>query len=233
LVARDALSVGAPADAVVRAQRAPSRELWADSLPEQARVLAMLLLYEDASRWARVEAVVARAAEAAVLLPPQERYLLTATAWLLDVGSAADVLSSGVAVGFPPLDGARYLWEHHWPRLLVDLVAQRFGSAHVAAALDLGAQLAVFDDLDACEGALADALTWAEATVGRHGGVLTVGERLREVAEHGDLDNPRACADREAVVRAAAARTEARLRCHARASRSDVVQQQRVAYSYA
>jgi len=231
-VTRRALAVGASTAASVRTPHTETQELVMQSLPEQARALAMLLLREDGPRWDRAAAVVARSATAAVLLPVHQRCLLTATAWLLDVGSAADVLSSGGSVaGFPPLDGARYLCEHDWPRSLVDLVAQHGGSAQVAAALGLSAQLSVFDDTAGRQSALADALTWADATVGRHGGVLTVGERLREVGERDHPVDARAGADREAVVRAAAARTEARLRCHERAGRSDVAPQQWVARS--
>ncbi|WP_432520109.1 HD domain-containing protein [Kineococcus sp. SYSU DK006] len=183
-------------------------------LAARAQQLAGSLLVDDPQRWAHTRAVAARAAEAAGSLPPAQRPVLLAAAWLHDIGYAPALRDTG----FHPLDGARHLRAHGWPHAVVCLVAHHSGADHVARARGLAAQLAELRCAEPAPGsdaeALSDALAWADQTVGPRGEPLSLSERLADMLDrHGpDSPNARSHATREPYLRAAVARTEQRRR---------------------
>ena len=183
-------------------------------LAGRAQQLAGSLLVDDPPRWAHTRAVAARAAEAAGSLPPAQRPVLLAAAWLHDIGYAPALRDTG----FHPLDGGRHLRDHGWPHAVVCLVAHHSGADHVARARGLAAQLAELGCAEPAPGsdaeALSDALTWADQTVGPRGEPLSLSERLADMLDrHGpDSPNARSHATREPYLRAAVERTEQRRR---------------------
>nr|WP_240897862.1 HD domain-containing protein [Kineococcus vitellinus] len=178
----------------------------------RAQQLAEHLLADDPRRWAHTRAVAVRAAEAAGSLPPAQRPVLLAAAWLHDIGYAPALRDTG----FHPLDGGRHLRAHGWPDTVVCLVAHHSGATHVARARGLEAELTDLRCAEPVPGsdaeALSDALTWADQTVGPGGEPLSLSERLADVLDrHGpDSPNARSHATREPYLRAAVARTERR-----------------------
>jgi putative nucleotidyltransferase with HDIG domain len=132
--------------------------------------------------------------------------VLEAAAWLHDIGYA-DV---AVVSGFHPLDGAQFLTRHGWPEAIVGMVAQHSGARFVAAELGLADELAAYPD-DA--GPLAEALTYADQTVGPRGIPVTLAQRRAEMLHrHGPAsENARADPCRSAYLRAVAARVEQRM----------------------
>ncbi len=127
---------------------------------EAAEHLAADLLRNSGDRWEHTRTVAARAAEAAEVLPAEQRPALVAAAWLHDIGYAEQVRGTG----FHPLDGARYLHQRGWPPVIAGLVAHHSGARFVAAVRGLETELADFADPVYCTGPLADALTWADQT---------------------------------------------------------------------
>lgn len=186
----------------------PSRDLA--FLPAAAQALAANLLAGLQPRWTHTQAVAARALAGSAAVEVSERPVLVAAAWLHDIGYADEVRHCG----FHPLDGAQYLQTRGWPHLVAALVAQHSGASFVAADLGLSAELAAYDEVRAREGALADALTWADQTTTATGERTDVGRRLADVLRrHGpDSPNARCHRDRAPALRAAVQRTEARLR---------------------
>jgi len=174
-----------------------------------ARALATELLGDLGDRWDHTRAVAARAALAAAVLPVEQVPALMSAAWLHDVGYAAPVRDTG----FHPLDGARFLQARGWDPLVVGLVAQHSAGRFVAEVRGLGAELEAFDDPAFVTGPLPDALIYADQTISADGHVLDVETRLADMLRrHGpDSPNARCHALRAPVLRAAVARTEARL----------------------
>jgi hypothetical protein len=173
-------------------------------LTGQARELARALLAGRRQRWWHTAGVAARAAELAAALPAvDDRHTLVAAAWLHDIGYADQLR----VTAFHPLDGARYLAAHCWPRRIAALVAHHSGARFVAAVVDLTGLLGVFEQE---ESAVSDALTYADQTVGPWGEPVSVDERLAEMLTRHGPGSPSAQANplRAAYIRAAAARVE-------------------------
>jgi putative nucleotidyltransferase with HDIG domain len=144
-----------------------------------ARMVARDLLSELPDRWRHTVAVAARAVELSVTVPSTDRELLIAAAWLHDIGYSPDLHESG----FHPLDGARHLERHGWPRRVCGLVAHHSGAWFVAGALGLRVALGEFPrELSA----VADALAYADQTTGPAGERLPIRQRMAEaVGRHG------------------------------------------------
>ena len=141
--------------------------------------------------------------------------LVVSAAWLHDVGYAPAL----AATGFHPLDGARYLRALGADPRLCQLVAH-----HSAAAIE--AELRGFaGELNAEfpreRSAAADALWYADLTIGPNGELLTVEERLVEIAERYGRDDlvTRSVERARPALIAAVRRTEARLEVAAAQSR--------------
>jgi putative nucleotidyltransferase with HDIG domain len=171
-----------------------------------ARTVAGMLLRDLPERWAHSAGVAAEAARVAVTIDPADRELLVVAAWLHDIGYSPELHYTG----FHPLDGATYLWQHGWPKRICGLVAHHSGAVFVARAHGLDTAL----DRYPCEQSpIADALTYADQTVGPGGQPMTLDERMAEMLARRGPDSPQARAhpQREPYLRAAAARVEHRL----------------------
>ncbi|WP_432570617.1 HD domain-containing protein [Kineococcus sp. SYSU DK005] len=185
-------------------------ELDGDELVAAAARLAERLLGDLHPRWEHTSAVAARAAAGTAAVAPADRATLVAAAWLHDVGYAVPVRRTG----FHPVDGADHLRAQGWDPLVSSLVAHHSGARFVARVRGLEAELAPHDHPRAVEGALADALTWADQTTSATGEVVDVEERLADVLRRHGPDSPNARCHhlRGPAVRGAVQRTEQRLR---------------------
>ena len=177
-----------------------------------ARLLAgelLVQLDDDGRRWHHTQAVAARAKQAAHLFSPDTADLLSAAAWLHDIGYARQVNRHD----FHPVDGAEHVAEHLAAPAVAGLIAHHSGARFVAEVRGLRHLMVPFADTAYWTGPLADALTWADQTTGPDGQQVTVEERLDEVlTRHGpDSPNARSNSRRAPALIAAVRLTEARL----------------------
>jgi HD superfamily phosphodiesterase len=126
-------------------------------------------------RWAHTQGVVRQAHLVAVILPPEEREVLIAAAYLHDLGYAPSLARTGLHA----LDGARHLRALGQERL-AGLVAYHSGAKGEAELRGLSAALAEFKDEAS---ATSMALTYCDMTTSAAGEVVTFAERLADV-EH-------------------------------------------------
>ncbi len=140
---------------------------------EWARDVAADLLAPLGDRWLHVQAVAARAADVALVLPREMRGLLVAAAWLHDLGYAPQLVDSG----FHPIDGGQYLLGQE-PADLAGVVAHHSCSHIEAEERGLSGRLAPF-----LEGPppVARALTYCDMTTGPAGEAFTLEQRLEEI----------------------------------------------------
>ncbi|MCS7479062.1 HD domain-containing protein [Umezawaea endophytica] len=127
-------------------------------------------------RWAHVQGVGRRAAEAARLFSLEEAELLVAAALLHDVGYAPDL----AVTGFHPVDGANYLRDQDFPARLCALVAHHSCAYREAELRNLTAEIAQWTDEQTM---LRDALWWADMTTTPDGGTTNVHGRIEEIQE--------------------------------------------------
>lgn len=180
--------------------------LWSPEVRD-SRDLARQVLTVLPLRWQHTVGVASRAAELADLLRlSADRDVLVAAAWLHDIGYAPPLVDTG----FHPLDGAVYIDRHGWPMRLAALVAHHSGARFVAEAHGLDDALARYV---AEESVVADALTYADQTVGPRGERLSLEERFRGVLRRHGPESPTAQVRdvREAWIREVARRVEARI----------------------
>jgi len=151
-------------------------------------------------RWAHTRQVAAAARTLAPVLGP-DADLVTAAAWLHDIGYAPALAGTG----FHPLDGARYLRDtEHAGGLLCRLVAHHSCAQVEADERGLGADLASEFEPAPCP--LADALIYCDMTTGPDGQRLHVDQRLSEIlARYGPDDVVNRAITRSAPLLAAAA----------------------------
>ena len=137
---------------------------------------------------------------------PGDADLLLAAAWLHDIGCARLAQDSG----FHPLDGALLLQRYGWLERLCGFVAFHAGAYFLAADLGLGPALRAFRDEP---GAVRDALTYADQTVGPYGERLPVEHRLDESLRRHGRHSPhaRVHAERAPYVRSAVERVHQRM----------------------
>jgi putative nucleotidyltransferase with HDIG domain len=171
-------------------------------LTAAARLLAESLLGGMGNRWRHTRGVAARAASLAGPLGI-DGDLLTAAAWLHDIGYAEPT----VVTGFHPLDGADHLTRHGWPVRVSGLVAYHSGARFVATARGLSALIAAYPDERTV---LADALTYADQTVGPDGVRVDPDARYAEMLlRHGPCSwNAQVDTDRRPYLRGIADRIE-------------------------
>jgi HD superfamily phosphodiesterase len=145
-----------------------------------ARTFAAKTLAEHQEWWLHAQGTARRAEEIAPVVSPLDRQALICAAWLHDVGNCA----VAVRTGFHPVDGALYLAEAGWPSNVVALVAHHCEARITAAALEMGAELERFGRED---GALNDALIYADMLVGQDGRRVSLRRRLDEIgSRHAD-----------------------------------------------
>jgi HD domain len=142
---------------------------WAEALARD------LLAGPLPRRWAHSQGVAATARTLAPVLR-DDTELVTAAAWLHDIGYAPDVH----ATGFHPLDGARSLRDtHHADPLLCRLVAHHSCAVNEAAERGLAAGLG--REFKPAPRDLADALIYCDMTTSPDGHHMTVEHRLSEI----------------------------------------------------
>lgn len=168
------------------------------------------LLEPRGDRWLHVEAV-GRCAEKVAFgsLPLEDRLVLIAAAWLHDIGYAPQI----ALTGFHPLDGARYLRTIGADERIVALVAHHSCARFEAELRGLGRAL---DEFEREEGAVADALIYADMVTGPRGQPLTVDQRLANIFERyaeGSVVHT-AISQASGELRAAVLRTGIRLAPH-------------------
>jgi HD domain len=134
---------------------------------------AAALLAPLGDRWAHVQGVVRQARRVAAILPPQERAVLMAAAYLHDLGYAPSLAETGLHA----LDGARHLRGLGQERL-AGLVAYHSGARGEAELRGLTGELAEFTDEAS---ATSMALTYCDMTTGSAGELVSFAERLADV----------------------------------------------------
>jgi hypothetical protein len=150
----------------------------------QAEQIARNLLSEPLPRrWAHVQGVAATARTLAPVLGP-DTDLVTAAAWLHDIGYAPALADTG----FHPLDGARYLRDtEHADAELCSLVAYHSAAINEAAERGLAGELT--REFRPARRDLSDALIYCDMTTGPDGQRTTVEQRLAEIqARYGPED---------------------------------------------
>ncbi|MEU4162399.1 HD domain-containing protein [Actinoplanes sp. NPDC026670] len=167
-----------------------------------ARSVAEALIGDSGNRWRHTAGVAERAAELADRLD-LDPDVLVAAAWLHDIGYAAPI----ALTGFHPLDGAVHLSAEGWPARIAGLVAYHSGARFVAVARGLAEPMAAFPDERSL---MADALTYADQTVGPAGARVDTETRYAEMLHRqGPCSwNAKVGADRRPHLRAIAARVE-------------------------
>ncbi|GIE97710.1 HD domain-containing protein [Paractinoplanes rishiriensis] len=171
-----------------------------------ARDLARFLLADLPERWRHTVGVARRAESLIGTLPAGDGAVLVAAAWLHDVGYAAPLRDTG----FHPLDGARHVRAAGWSYRITGLVAHHSGAMCVARCRGLADQLAEFPQESS---PTADALVYADQTVGPDGVVMTFEDRLADMLHRHGTGSPHAAAhhERAPLLRAAVLRVEDRL----------------------
>ena len=141
-----------------------------------ARDLARTLLEEQLPRrWAHTQGVAAQAERLDGVLGP-DTDLLTAAAWLHDVGYSPAL----VETGFHPLDGARYLRDvQKADKLLCQLVAHH--SCADLEADERGFEKELTREFEPASEELAKALIYCDMTTDPDGRMVTFDERLDEI----------------------------------------------------
>lgn len=131
--------------------------------------------------------------------------VLVAAAWLHDIGYAESIADTG----FHPLDGARFLRASGYPDVVVSLVA--FHSEAVIEAEHRGL-LSELLEFERPPSDLLDELTTADMTTSPTGMPVTVDERLAEILDRYDGDDPvfLAVSQSAPLLRAAVGRVKAR-----------------------
>jgi predicted hydrolase (HD superfamily) len=144
--------------------------------------LARSLLAEPLPRrWAHTQGV-ARQARTLVPILGDDADLLEAAAWLHDIGYSPNLVDTG----FHPLDGARYLRDHHHadPRLC-NLVAHH--SCAIIEAEERGLADQLTTEFTPEGEVLAQALIYCDMTTGPDGKSISVEARLSEIRQrYGD-----------------------------------------------
>jgi hypothetical protein len=158
-------------------------------------------------RWAHTQQAAAAARTLAPILGP-DAGLVTAAAWLHDIGYAPDL----AVTGFHPLDGARYLRDTgHAHPTICQLVARHSCALAEAGERGIGAVLA--REFAPAPDALTDALIYCDMTTGPDGERLAIAQRLADIrARYGPDDVVTRAISRSApVLTAAVARVTRKL----------------------
>src|SRR6266487_258857 len=161
-------------------------------------------------RWAHTRQVAAVAERLRPVLR-EDTDLLTAAAWLHDIGYGPALAS----VGYHPLDGARYLRDvERADGMLCRLVAHH--SCAVIEAEERGVAAELIAEFEPAPPYLADALIYCDMASGPDGQPMTVAERLAEITNrYGPADVvSRAIARSAPLLTAAAGRVRQRIAEH-------------------
>lgn len=135
-------------------------------------------------RWVHVQAVAAKTSRLRAIVGPDED-VLTAAAYLHDIGYAPDLVDTGLH----SIDGARHLRALGAPRRVVNLVARHSLAYADAEREGLSHALNEFDDEP---GLVRDLLWFCDMTTGPDGQTLRVRERIVEVCDRYGWDSGKA-----------------------------------------
>jgi hypothetical protein len=119
--------------------------------------------------------VAAQADHVSPVLPESERPWLVASAYLHDVGYAPELTTTG----FHPIDGALWLRAQQHERL-ARLVAHHSGARFEAGVRGMDAVMARFERE---QSPTADALTYCDMTTSPTGALVSVEQRLADIAQ--------------------------------------------------
>jgi hypothetical protein len=158
-------------------------------------------------RWAHTQGVAATARGLAPVLGP-DTDLVTAAAWLHDIGYAPGI----AATGFHPLDGARHLRDTEGAgAMLCRLVAHHSCAINEAIERGLAGELAA--EFRPAPRDLADALIYCDLTTSPDGHRLGVARRLAEIRSRYGPDHlvSRSIARSEPALTSAVGRVTGRL----------------------
>jgi hypothetical protein len=158
-------------------------------------------------RWAHSQGVAATAQTLAPVLGDNAD-MLTAAAWLHDIGYAPSFHDTG----FHPLDGARYLRDvEHAAPMLCRLVAHH--SCAMIEAAERGIAADLVREFEPASPDLADALIYCDMTTGPDGQDMPVVRRLAEIRDRYGPDHvvSRAMARSAPEITAAVSRVQRRL----------------------
>lgn len=142
-------------------------------LSEWAEKEAEAHLVTLGNRWAHSRGVADQARRVGLMLDTGDRDILTAAAFLHDIGYAPELAH----LGFHPIDGARHLRDQGYDRLS-GLVARHTAAEREAALRHLSAELDEFCDE---RSEVSHALTYCDLTVGPKGQRITPEERLQDI----------------------------------------------------
>lgn len=144
---------------------------------DAARGLAELELAATLPRrWQHVQGVAAQA-ERLSAIPGVVGSLLTAAAWLHDIGYAPDLCDTG----FHPIDGGRFLRKQGVDDRLTCLVAHHSCAIHEARVR--GLEDVLLAEFPQEESPTYDALVYCDLTIGPTGQPVTYRERMREIRD--------------------------------------------------
>jgi hypothetical protein len=161
--------------------------------PYDARVLATSLLISLPGRLAHSLRAGIQARQLTGAVPPDDADLLVCAALLHDIGYAPALQQTG----FHPLDGATYLVSVGAPNRLAALVAHHSEARMLAEPAGLLGALSRFPRED---GAVSDALAYADLTASPSGALIDVSDRLEDIARRHRNDDPVLVAARLARV---------------------------------
>jgi len=154
------------------------------NLSSEAEKIARAYLEKELpQRWAHVEAVALKARKHGNLLFAKDKaQIITAAAWLHDLGYASVIKKTG----YHPLDGALWLRSQGFDETVVSLVAHHSCAGLEAEVRGLGK---VLDPFPKEETLLADLLLFADMTTGPSGEDFSVQERMDEIVSRYGKDH--------------------------------------------
>jgi HD domain len=147
------------------------------SLTSWAAPNAERLLSPLGNRWRHVRQVAEQARRAVATVPPDDRDLLVAAAYLHDIGYAPSL----AVTGFHPLDGARWIRDTGPGGRLARLVAHH--SCAIYEARVRGLAEALMAEFEPEESATYDALVFCDMTTGPTGKTVLFEDRIDEIRE--------------------------------------------------
>ncbi len=147
------------------------------SLTSWAAPSAERLLSPLGDRWRHVRQVAEQARRVVAVVPPDDRDLLVAAAYLHDIGYAPEL----AVTGFHPLDGARWIRDGGPGGRLARLVAHHSCAIHEARARGLAEVLLA--EFEPEESVTYDALVFCDMTTGPTGKAVLFEDRVREIRE--------------------------------------------------
>jgi putative nucleotidyltransferase with HDIG domain len=153
------------------------------SLTSWAAPNAERLLSPLGARWDHVRQVAEQARQIADAVPPADRDLLVAAAYLHDVGYAPTLADTG----FHPLDGARWIRDHGPGGRLARLVAHHSSAIYEAQVRGLLETL--LSEFDPENSATYDALVFCDLTTGPSGESFSFDERISDIYERYGSDH--------------------------------------------